>query len=68
MLIPPQKNTGIGTAGATGIALMILHITGYLVGWWWIILYVFLILVGIGMEAGAKKKDANTRNDRPRDT
>ena len=36
MKLPEQKNTGIGTAGAAGIALMILHI--------------FLILVGMGME------------------
>ena len=35
-----QKNTGIGTAGALGIALMVLHITGYLTGWAWPLLYV----------------------------
>ena len=32
-----------------GIALMVLHITGYLTGWA-LLLYVFLILVGMGME------------------
>tara|TARA_Y100000287_G_scaffold177422_1_gene169048 strand:+ start:510 stop:701 length:192 start_codon:yes stop_codon:yes gene_type:complete len=50
MKLPEQKNTGIGTAGAAGIALMILHITGYLTGWAWPLLYIFLILVGMGME------------------
>ena len=47
--VGPQAS-GIGTTGATGIALMILHITGFLVGWAWPILYVFLILAGIGQE------------------
>ena len=42
--------TGICTAGATGITLMILHITGYLTGWAWPILYVLLIISGIGQE------------------
>lgn len=55
----PQDNQsihkGISTSGATGIALMILHITGYLVGWAWPLLYVFLILVGIGSENVRKK-------------
>ena len=46
---PPQK-TGIGTTGATGITLMILHVTGVLTGWAWPILYVFLIISGIGQE------------------
>ena len=49
----PETNInqkGITTAGASGIALMILHITGYLIGWAWPILYIFLILVGIGSE------------------
>jgi len=46
---PPQK-TGIGTTGAAGITLMILHVTGFLTGWAWPILYVFLIVSGIGQE------------------
>jgi uncharacterized membrane-anchored protein YitT (DUF2179 family) len=50
MKFPEQKNTGIGTAGAAGISLMILHITGYLTGWAWPLVYIFLILVGMGME------------------
>ena len=51
----PKKNTGIGTAGAAGIALMILHILGHLQGWAWPILYVALILIGIGEEQNSKK-------------
>lgn len=52
MRIPNLQNPGpsIGTTGATGITLMVLHIVGYLTGWAWPILYVFLILVGIGQE------------------
>ena len=38
-----MQKTGITTTGATGIALMILHILGYLNGWAWPILYVLLI-------------------------
>ena len=41
---------GIGTTGVTGITLMVLHITGYLTGWAWPLLYVFLIIAGIGQE------------------
>ena len=54
MKLPTQKNTGIGTAGAAGIALMVLHITGYLTGWAWPLLYAFLILIGMGMENNKK--------------
>jgi hypothetical protein len=50
MRIPTPQSSGIGTSGATGIALMILHITDYLTGWGWPILYIFLILAGIGQE------------------
>ena len=51
MKLPDQRNTGIGTSGVTGVALMVLHITGYLTGWAWPLLYIFLILVGIGQES-----------------
>ena len=44
------SGSGIGTFGATGVTLMILHITGYLTGWAWPILYVMLILAGAGNE------------------
>ena len=54
MKLPEQKNTGVGTAGLAGISLMILHITGYLTGWGWPLLYVFCILSGIGFERGNK--------------
>ena len=58
MMLPDYKNSGIGTAGAAGIALMILHIVGYLTGGAWPLLYVFLILMGIGQEyhRSSKKK------------
>lgn len=44
------KSAGIGTTGLTGIVLMTLHITGHLTGWAWPLLYVFLIITGIGQE------------------
>ena len=51
MKIPElSKSSAIGTTGLTGITLMTLHITGYLTGWAWPILYVFLIITGIGQE------------------
>ena len=49
MKFTPQT-AGIGTTGAAGIVLMTLHITGYLTGWAWPLLYVFLIITGIGQE------------------
>ena len=51
MKLPSSNMTGIGTAGATGISLMVLHITGHLTGWAWPILYVILILAGMGQES-----------------
>jgi hypothetical protein len=45
-----RQSSGIGTTGVTGISLMVLHITGYLTGWAWPLLYVLLILAGIGQE------------------
>ena len=49
MQLPTQRFSS-GTAGATGITLMVLHITGHLVGWAWPLLYVFIILVAAGQE------------------
>jgi len=46
----PTQLSGLGTAGLTGIVLMTLHITDHLTGWWWPILYILLILSGIGQE------------------
>jgi len=46
----PQSYSGLNTTGLTGIVLMTLHITGYLVGWAWPMVYVTLILSGIGQE------------------
>ena len=51
MKLPSSNMTSIGTAGATGIALMILHVTGYLTGWAWPILYITMILMGMGQES-----------------
>ena len=45
-----NKPAGISTTGLTGVVLMILHITGYLTGWAWPLLYVMLIFMGIGQE------------------
>jgi hypothetical protein len=56
MLYRENKTTSLGTAGLTGIVLMTLHVTGYLIGWAWPVLYVTLILAGIGIEQGNKKE------------
>jgi hypothetical protein len=55
-MVFPTSPVGISTTGATGITLMVLHVTGYLTGWAWPILYVFLILAGIGKENQKIKK------------
>jgi len=52
----PVQRMSIGTVGATGITLMILHITGHLIGWAWPLLYIFIILVAAGQE-GTTKRD-----------
>jgi hypothetical protein len=49
--LPHSNMTGIGTAGATGITLLVLHVTGQLTGWAWPLLYVILILMGMGQES-----------------
>jgi len=50
----PTTGGGIGSGGAAGIALMVLHLTGHITGWAWPILYIFLILAGIGQENRTK--------------
>lgn len=50
MRLPERQLSSIGTTGATGITLMVMHITGHLTGWAWPLLYVFLIVAGIGQE------------------
>jgi hypothetical protein len=50
-----SKPAGLSTTGLTGIVLMTLHITGYLTHWAWPILYVILILMGIGQENKKQK-------------
>lgn len=59
----PTAPAGVSTTGLTGITLMILHITGYLTGWAWPFLYIFLILSGVGQE-NRKIKNGNTWYDR----
>ncbi len=56
MVFPTPQSSGLGTTGATGITLMILHITGFLTGWAWPILYIPLIISGIGQENRKGKK------------
>ena len=48
MRIPEIRSKGINTTGLTGIVLMTLHILGHLTGWAWPVLYVLLIMSGIG--------------------
>jgi hypothetical protein len=55
MKFPKTQSSGIGTVGATGITLLILHVTGYLVGWAWPILYIMLIVAGAGNESRNRK-------------
>jgi|TARA_B100000678_G_scaffold87986_1_gene73204 hypothetical protein len=50
MRLPEAKKSGINTTGLTGITLMVLHLTGIITGWYWVVLYVILILSGIGQE------------------
>jgi len=50
MKFPKPQSSGIGTTGATGVALMILHLTGTITGWGWPILYILLIISAIGQE------------------
>jgi len=45
-----SQTSGIGTTGATGVALLVLHLGGYITGWGWPLLYVMLIISGIGQE------------------
>jgi|TARA_B110000977_G_scaffold111993_1_gene145176 hypothetical protein len=49
MKITPQTS-GIGTTGAAGVALMVLHLAGFVTGWAWPIVYGLLLLSGIGQE------------------
>lgn len=47
----PQNNTlFIPTIGLTGIVLMTLHLTGFITGWGWPVLYILLILSSMGNE------------------
>lgn len=46
----PTAPSGLSTLGVTGISLMVLHVLGYLNSSAWPILYIILILMGIGQE------------------
>tara|TARA_B100001057_G_C22165836_1_gene687437 strand:- start:156 stop:320 length:165 start_codon:yes stop_codon:yes gene_type:complete len=51
MRIPDTKQKeGMGTAGVTGVVLMVLHLMGYVTGWYFPVIYIFLILFAIGVE------------------
>ena len=50
MKFPKPQSSGIGTTGAVGVGLMILHLTGIITGWAWPILYILLIIMEIGQE------------------
>lgn len=50
MKFPKPQSSGIGTTGATGLALMVLHLTGIISGWGWPILYILLIMSAMGQE------------------
>ena len=50
MKFPKPQSSGIGTTGATGIALMVMHLTGFLTGWAWPIVYILLIISAMRQE------------------
>lgn len=50
MKFPETRSPGLNNTAVLGITLMTLHILGYLVGWWWMLLYILLIASGIGQE------------------
>jgi hypothetical protein len=45
-----NASSGVGTAGLTGIVLMVMHMTDHLTGWAWPILYILMILAGMSQE------------------
>jgi hypothetical protein len=50
MKIPEIQSKGLNTTGLTGIVLMALHLTNFISGWGWPVLYIVLIMSGIGQE------------------
>tara|TARA_A100001388_G_scaffold166780_1_gene124545 strand:+ start:1682 stop:1846 length:165 start_codon:yes stop_codon:yes gene_type:complete len=50
MKFPKPQSSGIGTTGAVGVSLMVLHLTGFVTGWYWPIIYILFILSAIGQE------------------
>lgn len=54
MKFPTVQSSGIGTTGATGLVIL----SGVIfadISAWWLVLSVFLILIGIGQENRANK-------------
>lgn len=50
MKFPETRRPGLNNTAVLGMVLMTLHIMGYLVSAWWSLLYVPLIISGIGQE------------------
>ena len=50
MKLPVIQSKGLNTTGLTGIVLMTLHLTAYISGWGCPVLYILLILSGMGQE------------------
>ena len=46
----PKRISGISTVGATGIAIMVLYLTGVLTGIQWAFLFGILLIAGHGSE------------------
>ena len=47
MKFPKTQSSSKGTTGATGVALMVMHLTGFVNGGAWPILYIFLIFSAV---------------------
>ncbi len=50
MKFPKPQSSGIGTTGAVGVSLMVLHLTGFVAGWYWPIIYILFILSALCKE------------------
>ena len=50
MKLPVIQSKGLNTTGLTGIVLMTLHLTGYITSLGWPVMYILLILSGMGQE------------------
>ena len=50
MKFPKPQSSGIGTTGAVGVSLIVLHLTGFVIVCYWPIIYILFILSAIGQE------------------